>query len=693
MAQKKKKQKNKASADKKKQKTNPKSRPKKQKSGKKQTAAKVTVSTKPKKAKVKKKTQQKSETQKQTTYFSKKLEEVIQKTQPEQSKIGDKIVIIGGSAKELTKKWKVFWKRLSTWLVRALVTIIVLCIVVGSLIVLEVASHDRVLPRVAVSKMDYSFMPITEVRHNITSRFDNFQQQSFIFRYNDKQVAIPLKELGIQLLIDETIDSIPYFRFKQDNYLKILASAIVDRDIVPKFHKDDKRIFTLLEDKLGLTAERASSAQLRKTEAGTIIIVPEKEGVILNHAPLQKNIINRIYQLSTQEIEISTLRELPEVNTTDLEKGLPDIQVKLENEITIKHNDKEWKFRPLDHLEGITFRKNNDQIIITVTPELLDNAFGDEIFSQTETQVSNLKIHYNEKEEIVFEGKALNGEEVNRSKLINDLEMAINSLDKEVTLEVNQKVAQVEVDPGLQELGIKELLGTGHTSFSGSPSNRRHNIAVGMAKFNGLLIKPGETFSFNDNLGEVDGSTGYKLELVIKAEGTVPEYGGGICQVSSTMFKAGLFTGLPIVERSPHSYAVSYYAQIDGYGLDSTIYPGVKDLQLLNDTPGHILIQTFVEGDHAYINFFGSSDGREVRLENYWRGNWRGAGGTQYIPTKTLPPGAKKQIESAHSGFDASWDRVITKNGEEVVENIYSVYRATSNRILVGEGGGGGEES
>lgn len=689
MANKKKKQAKKLASAQQTKKPNSKAKSNKPKSSKKKKSNSVKSTTKPKQTKLKQKASKINEAQKQTTYFSQKLEEVIKKTQPEQSKIGDKIVIIGSSAKELTKKWRGFWKNFANGLVRFLVAIIILCIVAGSVIGMEVWSHNRVLPRVAVSKMDYSFMPITEARHNITSRFENFQQQSFIFRYNDKQVAIPLTELEIRLLTAETIEAIPYFQFTKDNYLKILASAIVDRDIVPRFHKNDKHIFALLENKLGLTAERAASAQLRKTEAGTIILVPEKEGIILNQSTLQKSIVNRIYQLSTQEIAVNTLRELPEVTTTDLEKGLPDIQVKLENEITIKHNDKEWKFRPLDHLEGITFRKNNDEIIITVTPELLDNAFGEDIFSQTEVKVSNLKIHYDENENIVFEGKAINGEEVNRSKLINDLEMAINSLDQEVSLEVNQRVAQVEVDKDLQELGIKELLGTGHTSFSGSPSNRRHNIAVGMAKFNGLLIKPGDTFSFNDNLGEVDGSTGYKLELVIKAEGTVPEYGGGICQVSSTMFKAGLFTGLPIVERSPHSYAVSYYAQVDGYGLDSTIYPGVKDLKLLNDTPGHILIQTFVEGDNAYINFFGTSDGREVRLENYWRGNWRGAGGTQYIPTKTLPPGAKKQIESAHSGFDASWDRVITKNGEEMVENIYSVYRATSNRILVGEGGGG----
>ncbi|MCC7432301.1 VanW family protein, partial [Candidatus Peregrinibacteria bacterium] len=334
----------------------------------------------------------------------------------------------------------------------------------------------------------------------------------------------------------------------------------------------------------------------------------------------------------------------------------------------------------------INFEKSNDQVIIKINKSKLDQLLAEEIFSKIEKPVSHVKIFYDEKGQIQFEGKALKGIEIDREKFIKDLELALNSIGQEVEITTVEKKPDLIIDEKLQEIGIKELISTGHTAFAGSPNNRRHNIATAMAKFNGLIIKPGETFSFNDNLGEVDGSTGYKLELVIKAEGTVPEYGGGVCQVSSTVFKAGLLSGLPIVERAPHSYAVGYYAQVDGYGLDSTIYPGVRDLKFTNNTPAAILIQTFIDESDAYVNFYGTSDGRQVKLENYWRGNYRGAGGTQLIPTKTLPPGAKKQIESAHGGFDASWERVITDaTGQETREKIYSVYRATANRILVGE--------
>jgi vancomycin resistance protein YoaR len=79
-------------------------------------------------------------------------------------------------------------------------------------------------------------------------------------------------------------------------------------------------------------------------------------------------------------------------------------------------------------------------------------------------------------------------------------------------------------------------------------------------------------------------------ELVIKKEGTVPEFGGGLCQVSSTAFRAAMNGGLPITQRRNHAYAVQYYAP---QGTDATIYPGVVDLKFINDTPGDILIWAF----------------------------------------------------------------------------------------------------
>ena len=173
---------------------------------------------------------------------------------------------------------------------------------------------------------------------------------------------------------------------------------------------------------------------------------------------------------------------------------------------------------------------------------------------------------------------------------------------------------------GLNSLGIESLIAQGVSDFTGSSAARITNIRVGASRYNGVIIAPGEEFAFNKHLGPIDGAHGYLPELVIKPEGTVPEFGGGLCQVSTTAFRAAFFAGLPITARRNHAYAVKYYEWIAddkprAPGLDATIYPGASDLKFINDTPGAILIATHIEGKRLYFDFYGTPDGREVAMD------------------------------------------------------------------------------
>ena len=178
--------------------------------------------------------------------------------------------------------------------------------------------------------------------------------------------------------------------------------------------------------------------------------------------------------------------------------------------------------------------------------------------------------------------------------------LAVDSVEPEISLDKMNK------------LGLNELLASGESDFGGSPKHRVHNIAVGAQRFNGIILKPGEEFSFNKLLGNVDASTGYLPELVIKKGALIPEYGGGLCQVSTTVFRAAMATGLPILERHPHSLPVRYY---NPQGYDATIYPGVSDLRFKNDTPAHILIQSKIVGSKLYFEIYGTKDGRQITIE------------------------------------------------------------------------------
>ena len=173
-----------------------------------------------------------------------------------------------------------------------------------------------------------------------------------------------------------------------------------------------------------------------------------------------------------------------------------------------------------------------------------------------------------------------------------------------------------EVEPeistdSIDNMGIKTLIGEGRSNFRGSPKNRIFNINVATNRFNGTLIKPGEEFSFVKILGPVDGEHGYMPELVIKKDKTEPEFGGGICQVSTTAFRAAIYSGLEITARRNHAYPVKYY---NPQGLDATVYVPRPDLRFINNTSGYILIQTKIEGTELVFQFYGTDDGRKVNI-------------------------------------------------------------------------------
>lgn len=216
------------------------------------------------------------------------------------------------------------------------------------------------------------------------------------------------------------------------------------------------------------------------------------------------------------------------------------------------------------------------------------------------------------------------------------------------TLDLPFNVKEPEIGyENVNSLGINSLIGEGVSNFKGSTKSRIHNVTVGASRFNGVLIKPGEEFSFVKNLGEVDAEHGYLPELVIKHDKTEPEFGGGICQVSTTTFRAAIYSGLKITARRNHAYPVSYY---NPQGMDSTVYIPNPDLRFINNTTGHILIQTSIEGTILKFQFYGTDDGRKITID-----------GPRVLEKNS--DGSMKTTFTQH---------VFDKNGDEIIKDVFN---------------------
>ncbi|MCC6188101.1 MAG: VanW family protein [Anaerolineales bacterium] len=241
-----------------------------------------------------------------------------------------------------------------------------------------------------------------------------------------------------------------------------------------------------------------------------------------------------------------------------------------------------------------------------------------------------------------------------------------------------------------EALGIRELVSEQSTYFVGSSAERVRNIEVASARFHGLLIPPGETFSFNAHLGDVSLDTGFAEALIIYGGRTIRGVGGGVCQVSTTVFRAAYFGGYPIVERYSHAYRVGYYERGDtwrGPGLDATVYAPLVDFKFQNDSAAWLLMEVYVNPAAGRLTwrFYSTSDGRQVTVGPPDVRNVVPAPEPLYEEDPELAPGQIVQVDYAAEGADVSVARTILRDGVPINANEgsltthYQPWRAVFN--------------
>lgn len=241
------------------------------------------------------------------------------------------------------------------------------------------------------------------------------------------------------------------------------------------------------------------------------------------------------------------------------------------------------------------------------------------------------------------------------------------------------------------ELGITQLITQATTYFKGSSAARIANVKLAASRFNGVIVAPGEVFSFNFFLGNVSKEDGFEEGLIIVGNRTEKGVGGGVCQVSTTAFQAALRAGFPITERYPHGYRVSYYENGMGAGYDAAVFTPVADMKFVNDTKAHLLIETNFDPKDVTLTFkfFGTSDGREVVIGKPSISKPVPHGPDLYEPDadNQLAPGETKQVEYAVDGATISFTRTVKRGNETLIEEtITSRYVPWRNVFRFGPG-------
>ena len=235
----------------------------------------------------------------------------------------------------------------------------------------------------------------------------------------------------------------------------------------------------------------------------------------------------------------------------------------------------------------------------------------------------------------------------------------------------------------LEGMGLRRLIGEYTTKFNASNRKRTANVRLGALKIDGLMVAPGDLFSFNDVVGPRTIDRGFlEADVIVNSE-LVPGVGGGICQVSTTLYNAWLLSMLEVVSRMNHSLPVSYVP----LGRDATVSYGAIDLQLRNNMPTHILIKASTDKDTITVKVFGDMpDNIRVGIE------------TQVIeriePNQiqrvdpSAQPGSATVTEKGKPGYRVAVYRVIKEDGTEITRELVSKdrYKPQPSVLTIGSG-------
>lgn len=423
---------------------------------------------------------------------------------------------------------------------------------------------------------------------------------------------------------------------------------------------------------------------IKVTKQKQIEIEPGKEGLILNKKALVTKINSQLAHLDFSPITLPLIKISPHPTEDQIKDTQARAEKFLDKKLVLTADETVWELEDEQLVQLLSFTDGYDQEKIASWSANLALAINhppqNAAFEFSQGRVTQFRA--------AKEGVSL--EQQKTVDLISHslAELATNKEAITAQLPVVATPPQITTAE-VNTLGIQQLVGRGVSFFRGSIASRIHNIQLASSKLNGLLIPPGEVFSFNQSLGEVSPATGFKQAYIIKEGRTILGDGGGVCQVSTTFFRAALDAGLPIVERRAHAYRVSYYEQNSQVGLDATVFDPTADLKFKNDTPAHLLIQTEVDTKNYQLTFtlYGTHDGRIVTISKSRIWDQVPPPPDLYQDDPTLPEGQIKQVDWPAWGAKVAFDYKVER-GNEVLQDrtFYSAYRPWQAIYLRGIG-------
>lgn len=542
--------------------------------------------------------------------------------------------------------------------------------------------HNKFYPGLSIAGIQVGGLTQDEARAKLVEATSSYQPKLV---YNN--IAWTAPKGMVKYEIETTLNEVYRYgrRLMIGDYLLLLINK--QSEFPLKLSEGKTEELELLVADIATAVEIPPVDAVIQVKGNKIEMIEGSDGVVIAQDKLTDTIVNNYGLLSGGEIEIPVMQAKRILGADKLREIEQRAQKLIASTLTLSVDDIKIV---LNGEKLVALLSTNGESILQ---ESAITEYVEGLSESIKTNPQDAKFEFVDGEVKEF-APGKDGLEVNTLSTINNVQEKIIKLLNEDKNTETVEIVVIRTPPRVttdkvNELGIRERIGRGESYYAHSIPNRIYNVGLSAERTNTALIAPGEEYSFNETVGEISGATGYRTAYVISGGRTVLGDGGGVCQVSTTVFRAALSAGLPITERWAHAYRVGYYEQNSKAGVDATIYSPSKDLKFLNDTPGHILVQTINDPKTQYlvVEIYGTSDGRVATTSEPKVWGVTPPPPDIYQDDPSLPAGTVRQVDWSAWGAKASFDYKVVR-GEEVLQEktFSSSYRPWANVYLRGTG-------
>ena len=572
-------------------------------------------------------------------------------------------------------------------------------LLLGSTVAYDMYHAGKIFPGVSLAGVDLSGMTPEQASTLIAQQLNYPTRGSIVFQDGSKVWIATPGELGL-FLDPQTSALAAYQKGRQGNPFSRLGSQFQawysGADIPPLMVFDERLAQNYLKNIAAEIDLPTIEASLAVTGID-VVVSPGQVGRTLDIEAALKDLRDHLPSMTDGIINLVVHESPPMIldvsEQAEIARRILSAPLVLQIPNAEEGDPDSWVFEPIKLAKMLAIER-------VETPEgaRYQVALDSETMRPFLEEVAPRLARWPENARFIFEDETRQLEVIQPAVIgrILDVDATLQKINQQVAegdhnleLVVNFTQPQVGDDASGEDLGIRELVASHTSYFYGSSGSRIQNIQVAASRFHGVLVPPGATFSMAEVLGTISLDDGYAEALIIFGGRTIKGVGGGVCQVSTTLFRTAFFGGFPIAERHPHAYRVGYYEQTSGggintrlAGLDATVFVPVVDFKFTNDTPNWLLMETYTNaaGRSLTWKFYSTSDGRTVE--------WNTTGPLNVVPppeplyeeNPELAQGEIKQVDWEAEGADVSVSRTVMRGGQvyftDTINTHYMPWRA-----------------